>query len=214
MAVKYFIVINMEKEQKLPKRLGRPRNFDRDKVLNAAMLQFWQHGFEATSINDLAAAMNLNPPSIYGAFGDKKSLFEHAIRNYEEGAGCFAARALIEEKDPRRAVERLLMEAADNLTRKDHPPGCMVVLSALNCTNASADVHNSLMHRRQQSTAMISSRVDEAHKSGSLQGSIDSNALASLIVTVFHGLSIRARDGATREELEAVVQQAMRLWTV
>jgi TetR/AcrR family transcriptional regulator, copper-responsive repressor len=204
----------MKKTQEQPKPLGRPRSFDRDKVLHAAMLQFWQHGYEATSISDLAKAMKLNPPSIYGAFGDKKSLFEQTITTYENGPGCFAARALTEEAQPRRAIERLLMDAADHLTRKEHPPGCMLVLSALNCTDASADVRDALIQRRTQSAIMIGRRLEDAHRSGALPTTVDPQVMTNVIVTVFHGLSLRAHDGATREELEAVVQQTMLLWPV
>jgi TetR/AcrR family transcriptional regulator, copper-responsive repressor len=202
----------MKKETESPKQRGRPRNFDREQALKAAMLQFWQHGYEATSMNDLAHAMDLNPPSIYGAFGDKKHLFEQSINAYQNGPGCFASRALTEETNPRRAIERLLMEAAEVFTSKNHPPGCMVVLSALNCTDKSADVRDSLVKRRQQSATMIGRRIAEAHQDGALPNTMNPYALTNLVVTVFQGFSIRARDGVTRDELETVVKQTMSLW--
>lgn len=191
---------------------GRPRAFDRGQALNAAMLHFWQHGFEATSITDLSAAMRLNPPSIYGAFGDKKALFEQSVDAYVKGPGCFAARALNEEPDARTAITRLLRDAAYTFTSGDSPPGCMVVLSALNCTVAADDVRDSLVQRRRQSAQMIEDRLKAAQAAGELPVDTDVAALANFYVTVFQGLSIRARDGATRQELEAVAAQAMRLW--
>jgi TetR/AcrR family transcriptional regulator, copper-responsive repressor len=202
----------MIKEIQPPKQRGRPRKFNHEKVLDAAMMQFWQHGYEATSISDLAKAMDLNPPSIYGAFGDKKNLFEQSINAYQKGPGCFAARALTEESNPRRAIERLLMEAADVFTKGNQPPGCMVVLSALNCTDESTDIRDSLTKRRQQSAKLIGDRISEAHRNGDMHGTMDPDVLTNLIVTVFQGFSIRARDGATRSELEGVAKQTMSLW--
>jgi TetR/AcrR family transcriptional regulator, copper-responsive repressor len=214
--VKYFIVTAMNKEKATtevsPKPRGRPRAFDQDVALNAAMLQFWQHGYEATSISDLAAAMGLNPPSIYGTFGDKRALFEQAVDKYQMGLGCFAARALAEETDTRKAFERLLMEAAASFTQADTPQGCMVVLSALNCTDADSDVRESLANRRRQSSQMFAQRIAEASARGAIPPHIDPAVLTNLIVTVFQGMSIRARDGSTRAELEAVAQQTMKLW--
>jgi TetR/AcrR family transcriptional regulator, copper-responsive repressor len=191
---------------------GRPRGFDQDVALNAAMLQFWQHGYEATSISDLAAAMGLNPPSIYGSFGDKRALFEQAVDTYQKGPGCFAARALAEEPDTRKAFERLLMDAAASFTNANHPLGCMVVLSALNCTDADNDVRESLAERRRKSSDMFAQRIADASARGEIPAHLDPSVLTNMIVTVFQGMSIRARDGATRAELEAVVQQTMKLW--
>jgi TetR/AcrR family transcriptional regulator, copper-responsive repressor len=205
-------MIIMENNHVPAKSRGRPRNFDRDKVLSAAMLQFWRNGYDATSMSDLAQAMDLNPPSIYGAFGDKKSLFTQTIETYQKGPGCFAARALLEEIDPRRAIERLLMDAAKTFTSKDHPAGCMIVLSALNCTDASTEVRDDLANRRRQSATMIGNRVAQAHHDGDLPPAMKPEVLTNLVVTVFHGLSIRARDGATCKELEDVVKQTMNIW--
>jgi AcrR family transcriptional regulator len=205
-------VIDMKNASTQGKSRGRPRSFSRDVALGAAMRQFWQHGYEATSLNDLSRAMDLNPPSIYGAFGDKKALFEEAVIAYQKGPGCFAARALTEESVTRKAIERLLKDAAANFTSGKNPPGCMVVLSALNCTDEAADVRDALVQRRQQSARMIEERFKAARKSGEISANTDVTALANVFVTIFQGLSIRARDGATRKELEAVVQQAMKLW--
>jgi TetR/AcrR family transcriptional regulator, copper-responsive repressor len=191
---------------------GRPRNFDRDIALNAAMLQFWQHGYEATSISDLAEAMGLNPPSIYGSFGDKRALFERAVDAYQNGPGCFAARAMAEEPDTRKAFERLLMDAAASFTIASQPTGCMVVLSALNCSDADNDVCESLAERRRKSSQMFAERIAQAYAQGEIPPHLDPQTLSSLIVAVFQGMSISARDGATREQLEAVAQQTMKLW--
>jgi TetR/AcrR family transcriptional regulator, copper-responsive repressor len=209
--VKSFIMIDM-KDAETPKRKGRPPAFDRAHVLDAAMRQFWQKGYEGTSMADLSQAMRMNPPSIYGAFGDKKSLFEESIKTYQAGVGCFAQKALEDEKNPRAAIKRLLMEAAANFTSRKHPRGCMVVLSALNCSDEDAEVGADLAKLRNRSTAAIAAKIAEADEQGGLPQSMPPDVIANIVVTVFQGMSIRARDGATRQELEAVVQQTMQLW--
>jgi AcrR family transcriptional regulator len=67
------------------KKKGRPLSFDRDEALHKAMLLFWEHGYEATSLNDITAALAVKPSSIYSAFGDKKRLFLDAVGLYLSG---------------------------------------------------------------------------------------------------------------------------------
>lgn len=62
--------------------MARTREFDEDKVLDAAMQLFWEKGYEATSLSDLTSRMGIQRPSIYSTFGDKKELFEAALRKY------------------------------------------------------------------------------------------------------------------------------------
>jgi TetR/AcrR family transcriptional regulator, copper-responsive repressor len=206
--VKYFIVIVMKKTVAPQKNRGRPPAFDKVDALDAAMRVFWQKGYEGTSLADLQAAMGLNPPSIYNAFGDKKALFEQSVDAYQQGPGCFAQKALEEEADPRAAIQRLLMEAASHFTSKKYPAGCMVVLSALNCTDDDADVRDGLSRRRRALADAIRVRIDEAN----LPAGMSPALMTDIVVTLFQGMSIRARDGATRAQLEAVVDHALAVW--
>ena len=100
-----------------PRKTGRPRAFDRGAALGSAMLVFWKHGYEATSITDLTAAMGITPPSLYTAFGDKERLFLEAIERYALGPGSAGPRALAEEPTARGAVQRWLHESAEEHRR-------------------------------------------------------------------------------------------------
>jgi TetR/AcrR family transcriptional regulator, copper-responsive repressor len=206
--VKYFIVVAMKKVFSPAKPRGRPPAFDKAKALDAAMREFWANGYEGTSLADLQSAMGMNAPSIYNAFGDKKALFEQSVDAYQQGPGCFAQKALEEEMEPRAAIQRLLMEAAVNFTSKKYPSGCMVVLSALNCSDEDAGVRDGLSQRRRASSKAIAARISEAK----LPNGISAELMTDIVVTLFQGLSIRARDGATRAQLEAVVAQSLRIW--
>jgi TetR/AcrR family transcriptional regulator, copper-responsive repressor len=202
----------MEKTVGKPAKLrGRPRSFDRDAALERAMEVFWRHGYEATSLNDLTSAMGINPPSLYAAFGDKEQLFMEAVERYRRGPG-YAAGILAEEPKARRAIERLLEWTARELTRGSHPPGCMVVMAAMNCSAASAHVQAALAHHRAASEAAIRARIERAVQDGELPPETDAAALASFYMTVIEGMSIQARDGAARKRLRATAAMAMRAW--
>src|SRR5258705_10772394 len=107
-------------------RSGRPRAFDRDEALERAIMVFWEHGFDATSIALLTEALGIGAPSLYAAFGNKRELFAAALDRYLHTYGAFTERALAEEPKPRGASERLLREAASAYTSPDHPRACLL----------------------------------------------------------------------------------------
>ncbi|SES37223.1 transcriptional regulator, TetR family [Streptomyces sp. yr375] len=189
---------------------GRPRSFDRAAALEKAMLAFWEHGYEATSVSDLTRIMGIGAPSLYAAFGDKQSLFEEAVRVYGETYGSFAGRALAEEPTARAAVERLLREAAAEFTDPAHPYGCLVIHAATNCT--TPDVEDALRRQRNATLATVESRIAAGAAAGELPRGADPGALARVLGAVFQGMSQQARDGASREQLEAVAEIALSLW--
>lgn len=211
-----LLSITMESNAtKAVKPRGRPLSFDRDKALENAMHVFWERGYEAASIAELTAAMGITPPSLYTAFGDKERLFLEAIERYASaGPGSGAPRALAEEPTARAAIERLLDEAAEELTRTCHPAGCMVVTAATNCSLSSAHVQAALAKRREASEAGIRSRIKQGIRDGELPPDTDAATLANFYTTVFQGMSIQARDGATRANLLAIARTAMRAWPV
>jgi len=195
-----------------PKARGRPLSFDRDAALENAMHVFWERGYEAASIADLTHAMGITPPSLYTAFGDKEKLFLEAIERYALGPGSAGPRALAEEPTARGAIERWLREAADELTRPCHPKGCMVVMAATNCSVAAERVQTALTKRRAAAIAGIKSRIQHGIDHGELAPDTDAKALSNFYSTIYQGMSMQAKDGATRASLMATVEAAMRAW--
>jgi len=175
------------------------------------MRLFWERGFEGTSVSDLTEAMGITPPSLYSAFGDKKRLFLEAVDRYQAGPGGFAKSAL-QEPIAERAIRRLLEDSIDSYCTPDQPRGCMVVLAATNCTVESSDIKGDLADRRRMAERVIRGRIASARAAGELAADTDVDALAGVVVTTLYGLSIRARDGASRASLMRVVEQVMRLW--
>jgi len=195
-----------------PKPRGRPLSFDRDAALERAMHVFWEHGYEAASISDLTAAMGITPPSLYTAFGDKERLFLEAIERYGKGPGGFGQRALDEEPTARGAIQRLLEDAAAELTEECHPLGCMMVMATTNCSVAAEHVQNALAKRRALGVANIQARIQRGIADGELAADTDAGALANFYATVYQGMSMQAKDGAPRASLLASVEMAMRSW--
>ena len=191
---------------------GRPLSFDRDAALETAMHVFWERGYEAASISDLTSAMGITPPSLYTAFGDKEQLFLEAIERYALGYGSAGARALNEEPTARGAIERWLLEAANELTQPCHPKGCMVVMAATNCSAAAERVQDALLLRRTEAIANVGRRIQGGIDGGELPADTDPQDLANFYTTIYQGMSMQAKDGATHESLMATVRTAMRSW--
>ncbi|WP_197093504.1 TetR/AcrR family transcriptional regulator [Nonomuraea sp. SBT364] len=194
--------------------MARQRAFDRDAALHSAVLAFWRHGYEATSVAELTTVMGIRPPSLYAAFGDKRRLFEEVLRHYQVSYGAFATRALAEEPTGRQAIGRLLHEAATEYTAPEHPPGCLVISAAVNCGPESAEVEELLRRQRERSKAAIRARFDDDAAAGLLPPGTDTAELATFYAAVIQGMSTQARDGAGREALEGVAALAMRAWPV
>jgi AcrR family transcriptional regulator len=191
-------------------RRGRPRSFDRETALEKAVLAFWEHGYEGTSVSDLTRAMGIGAPSLYAAFGDKRALFAEVVHAYTERYGSFGERALAEEPTARAAVERTLREAAVAYTAPGRPQGSLVVHAAANCTTPG--VEESLRARRNASVAAVEDRVRADIAAGGLPTDTDAAVLARFTAAVLQGMSQQARDGASREELEAVGKIALSVW--
>ncbi|MEU5992141.1 TetR/AcrR family transcriptional regulator [Spirillospora sp. NPDC047418] len=192
---------------------GRPRTFDRDAALTAAVHLFWDRGYEATSIGELTEAMGIRPASLYAAFGDKKALFREAAEAYGRSRdGSFVASALAEEPTARRAFTRILHEAAAIYPDPSHPPGCLVISAATNVTPQDAEIATFLRDVRNANLERFESRLRAAQADGELPATADPKALAHYFAAIMQGMSQQARDGATHKALTDIADQAMRTW--
>jgi AcrR family transcriptional regulator len=191
---------------------GRPREFDRDAALRAAMKVFWERGYEGTSIGDLTAALGIAKPSLYAAFGCKEALFLEAVALYDLVEGAAAEDPLETAPTARAAVEAMLRANVDAYTRPGQPKGCMIVLAALLGTAESRPVRVHLAELRSKGQAALEARLVRGVRDGDLPTTIETAAMASFYTTVLQGLSIQARDGASPHEMNRIVDSAMLAW--
>lgn len=191
---------------------GRPRSFDRAEALQKAMKVFWSKGYDGASLSDLTEAMGINSPSLYGAFGSKEALFREAVALYRNGAGGSTRRALQDAPTARDGIQAMLLAAANRFTAPGVPPGCMVVLGGPSGSSNHESVSDFLCENRREMQSRILSRLTAGVAQGELPAGIDLKGLAAFYTTVLHGMSIQARDGASRKTLQAVARQAMSAW--
>jgi AcrR family transcriptional regulator len=190
---------------------GRPREFDADEALDKALHVFWCRGYEGTSLSDLTEAMGISRPSLYAAFGNKEELFRRAMDRYSEGPAAYTHEAL-NESTARAVVERLLRATADSLTDPCNPRGCLGVQAALSCGDAAQSVKEELCARRAASEAALRQRLERAKAEGDLSDGADPADLARYVTTITQGMSVQASGGASRSDLQKVVDMALKTW--
>lgn len=190
-------------------RRGRPRAFDREKALTAAMHLFWRKGYSATSISDLTATMGIGSPSLYAAFGSKEALYAEALEHYGRMHEAAAWSGFFAAGTARDAVDAFLRDTAAGLVEAAN--GCMVTLSAV-----GAEGHEELgalvVSARNATLVRLKDRIEKAKAAGEIDRSVNTQSLARFIQTVQNGMSLIARDGASLDELTAVVDTAMLGW--
>jgi AcrR family transcriptional regulator len=190
-------------------KTGRPIGFDRDAALEAAMLLFWERGYEGTSMADLTQAMSLNPSSIYAAFGDKHALFSAAVKRYMEIRAQYATKAL-EEPTLKRVIRALFDNTVAFLTTPGHPPTCMTLAGAAGCSLEAKPARDLMREIRKQNQIAIRERLLKARRSGELPKDINADDYARYLSSIIAGLSIQAANGATKQELKRTAQMAVR----
>ena len=187
----------MEVPDPVPRRKpGRPPSFDREQALEKAMLLFWRHGYEATSLTELTRAMGITPPRIYAAFAQP---LPPAAMVAQVGSALADARWLLEG-------------AAVAFTGEHTPPGCLLASSAIAVSAAAEDLRRERADIRVGIEAALRDKIAADIRAGVLPAGTDGATLAAYTVGVVQGLSTLARDGATREKLLGVARLALACW--
>lgn len=193
-------------------RGGRPRAFDPEAALDAAMHLFWEHGYEATSLAMLREAMGLTPPQIYNAFTDKETLFRRALARYHDREIGFALDALSAAIPTEEAIRLLLTGAAMAYTRPGKPGGCLFISGALAASPQAQGIADELKTYRKATEAAIAARLAKGRDAGELPAGLSVERLAKYLTGVMHGMSIQARDGASAEDLQALAETTLAAW--
>ena len=186
---------------------GRPREFDTDQALDSAMQVFWRKGYLGTSLEDLTGAMNINRPSLYAAFGNKRALYRLALERYFKGPSVYLSEAL-KEPTARRVMERSFYGVVEMLTKARSPGTCLWVHGALSC--GDDPLRPEFAVQRAAGLADLRNRFRRAKVEGDLPESVDEDALAHIVQTINFGLTLQGSTGATRKELLGIVESALR----
>ncbi|GLF95140.1 TetR/AcrR family transcriptional regulator [Streptomyces yaizuensis] len=190
---------------------GRPRSYDPEAALNAAMLTFWTQGYEGTAMSDLTTAMGMSAPSVYAAFGDKETLFRKAVERYMAGPGDYL-RVALDQRTAEALARTFLHSAVEAVTGDDTPHGCLIVQSALAVNPRAASVQEYLTGLREDGVQILADRLRSFPGADGLPPGSDPSSLARLLVTVVQGLAVQAASGTERDALRTVADQMMLCW--
>lgn len=193
---------------------GRPRTFDRDAALCAALRVFRERGYEGASLAELQEAMGgISPPSLYAAFGSKEELFKQAVALYRDSIAKVTVSVLeAPGVTTREAIHGMLRATVAHLTKSGEPRGCLIVLGATQCSAESENVSEHLREMRAKTLDIIRARIKRGVAEGDIPAGANVEAMATFVTAFGHGLSVQARDGASRAALHAAVDCAMGAW--
>jgi len=192
------------------KARGRPRNYDPDQALEMALEAFAEGGFAGTSLDDLSAATGMNRPSLYAAFGDKKSIYRKAVDKFNRdflerlGQALFAGAGLEDD-----LVGFYLATFPVYLAPGEAPRGCPVLCTAVVEAAADADVRADLAGALDQIDWALTARFEQARKEGELAESADPKKLGRLAAALLHSLALRLRAGQSGLEPEEFVRTSV-----
>jgi AcrR family transcriptional regulator len=190
---------------------GRPREFDLETALAAALRVFWKNGYEAASMAELTAAMGITKPSLYAAFGNKEALFHKALDLYEREKLAYMTLAL-QAPTARAVAERLLRGALEMQTSTCDPKGCLGVISTAACGVEAEPIKAEVMKRRASSEAAIVRRFEQAKADGEFPDGLEPAALVRYLFAIMQGMALQGGSGATCAELCQLLETSMSVW--
>jgi len=188
---------------------GRPREFDEDTALEAAMRLFWSKGYSGTSLDDLASVTGLNRPSLYNAFGNKLSLYRRAFARFAVRMRGDAGAALMGSDSIQEAliafydrIIRVYVEDADT-------PGCLVFCTATSEASRHPEIGADLGALIRELDAFLEKRIETARKAGQLPEGASARALAAIAQGLLHSLAVRARAGESERRLRKFARDSV-----
>jgi TetR/AcrR family transcriptional regulator, transcriptional repressor for nem operon len=190
---------------------GRPREFDMDAALDAALIVFRERGYHAASLAELGSAMKLTVGSIYKAFRDKRAIFLAAFDRYTDLRGVELNRRLETEQSGLDKLRAMLGFYADSSYGSEGRLGCLVVGSATELRLFDAEMAALVKTSLKRVKARFRDLIELGHLDGSVMAKIDPEATASLLLYLVQGFRVVGKTGRTRAEMMAAVNEAMRL---
>jgi AcrR family transcriptional regulator len=191
--------------------MGRHREFDMEKALDAALCVFWRKGYEGASYADLTEATGVERPALYSAFGNKEALFRRALTRYYDRYMDFIPAAL-QLPTAREVAARILYSSVDLNTRYPNHTGCLGINGAVAGSDEAEPVRQALINVRAAGEAQLRERFERAKADGDLPETAKPDALAAFVMAVLHGMAVQAKAGFSRDMLDAVVEQALSTW--
>jgi AcrR family transcriptional regulator len=190
---------------------GRPREFCTDQALASALRVFWSKGYEGASMADLTEAMGITKPSLYAAFGNKEALFHKALDLYEQEKLEYT-RVALDQPTARAVAEYYMRGALESQTSNCDPKGCLGVIHSMACGAEAESIKADVIARRASSQAALVARFERAKEDGDLPAHVDAAGLTSYLYALLQGMAVQSGSGATRGDLERLIDTSLAVW--
>jgi TetR/AcrR family transcriptional repressor of nem operon len=186
--------------------VGRPREFDEEQVLDAAMKAFWAKGYEATSLADLVSVTGLHKGSLYQAFGDKHTLFIQTLNRYLQNMHHHKKHVLETAGSPLAGIRAVLHGFIDmSKADCDSPHGCMAVKMLSEMAPHDAEVNRIMEAHKENMRASMESRLALAQSEGELASDKSPQMITSLLMIFMDGLATQATGPMNIEAAHALL---------
>lgn len=189
---------------------GRPREFDTEQALTAALAVFWTKGYEGASMADLTEAMGITKPSLYAAFGNKEALFTKALDLYEREKLAYVGEAL--KAPTARGVAEHFLRGALEMYGGEQCRGCLTVIGVSACGDEAESIREQVVARGAAAKQALLERFDRAKQEGDLPAHVEPRGLTAYLTAMLQGMSVQAGAGASPPELEQLVEMCLATW--
>ena len=183
--------------------MARPREFDVDEALQSALEVFWQKGFEATSMQDLVAAMGIQKASLYGTFGDKHSLYMAALRRYQQETLAELTDHLAKATSPLAAITGFVDEVVAH-TARDGRRGCLCVNANIEMAPHDGAVAEQLRDHHERMESLLAATLERARSLGEIPRRAEPRALATFLLGIVVAINVLGKQRASRQQLMAM----------
>ncbi|MEV6429720.1 TetR/AcrR family transcriptional regulator [Nocardia sp. NPDC051463] len=187
--------------------MARPRRFDEERAVDAAMRAFWTAGYEGTSTQDLCEATGLGRSSIYNTFTSKHELFDRALQRYMTTKNATIFQLLDSDESATAKIRALFWQVID--APEEEPTGCLVVNSTVELAPRDHAVAATLRTDQELRLAALTAAIDSGQRAGDIERGRDARDLAHFVNATIAGMRVAARGGAGRDALEAIARTAL-----
>jgi TetR/AcrR family transcriptional repressor of nem operon len=189
--------------------MARPREFDPEEVLAKALQVFWQNGYSATSLDDLESGMALKRQSIYGAFGDKRSLFLKTLKLYHEQGVTFVREHLHRLNSPKQSVYATLRFMAQETANSGEKCGCFMAKMAFELADHDPEVAAEVRSMSQRIEDLFTEVIQRGQDRGEISNQQSSRTLARFLISFINGLRVLEKTQPSITEVENLVSVAL-----
>lgn len=188
--------------------MSRPREYDREEVLEKTTDLFWEKGFEATSMNEVVARTGLNKHSLYSEFGDKEKLFIDCIDYYSSNSSRFV-RDILARKPLGLSNIEAFFENRVSYVASDDCKGCLIFNSVTEKETLSEEINLRIKSRVSKIKALFYNCLKAAQERKEISGDKDCKALADYLTCFTCGLVNFGKNETKKKELRKMVDVAL-----